>query len=143
MKQKAIIFLQVALGIVFVVSGLLLLKLTDEVQGFMRALPFVMIGLGCGAFGNGTGILVHNRILKGSPDLKKQMDINTNDERNVYISNRSKAKAYDIMTYVFGALILSFSLMNIDMIAIILLVVAYLLVHGCEIYYHVKYDKEM
>lgn len=34
------------------------------------------------------------------------MDIVRKDERNIAISNRAKAKAYDLMTYTFGALLL-------------------------------------
>ena len=48
-----------------------------------------------------------------------------------------------MMTFVFGALILSFGLMGVDMIALLLLVFAYLFVHGFAIYYRFKFDKEM
>lgn len=47
------------------------------------------------------------------------------------------------MTYVFGALMLSFALMAVDMIAVLLLVFAYLFVQGAAIYYHSKLEKEM
>ena len=48
-----------------------------------------------------------------------------------------------MMTFVFGALMVSFALMGVDMIAVLLLVFAYLLVHGFEIYYRLKFDREM
>lgn len=47
------------------------------------------------------------------------------------------------MILVFGALMVSFVLMKIDLRAIILLVFAYLFVVECRIYYRYKYDKEM
>ncbi len=37
----------------------------------------------------------------------------------------------------------SFALMGVDIVPILLLVFAYLFVHGCAIYYRLKYDKEM
>ncbi len=37
----------------------------------------------------------------------------------------------------------SFALMGVDMIAVLLLVFAYLFVHGFEIYYRLKFDREM
>lgn len=59
------------------------------------------------------------------------------------IANCAKAKAYEMMVYVFGALMISFALMRVDMIVILLLVFAYLFVVAYGIYYRVKYDKEM
>jgi hypothetical protein len=71
------------------------------------------------------------------------MEIERKDERNVSISNRAKAKAYDLMIYVFGALLLSFALIGVDMVEILLLVFAYLFVAGYGVFYRIKYDKEM
>ena len=48
-----------------------------------------------------------------------------------------------MMTFVYGALMVSFALMGIDMIAVLLLVFVYLLVHGFALYYRFKFDKEM
>ncbi|MEA4889917.1 MAG: hypothetical protein VB070_10685 [Clostridiaceae bacterium] len=45
--------------------------------------------------------------MKNNPEIQKQIEIEKNDERNVAMMNRAKAKAYDIMTFVFGALMLS------------------------------------
>lgn len=47
------------------------------------------------------------------------------------------------MTFVFGALMVSFALMGVDMIAVLLLVFAYLLVHGYAIYYRFRLEQEM
>ena len=46
------------------------------------------------------------------------------------------------MLYVFGALMLVFALMNVDMWPILLLVAGYLLVVGIFIFYLNKYQKE-
>ncbi|HYF75143.1 MAG TPA: hypothetical protein VD757_01040, partial [Candidatus Nitrosocosmicus sp.] len=75
--------------------------------------------------------------------IEKQLEIDRHDERNIAIGNRAKAKAYDMMIYVFGALLLAFALMDVDMTALLLLVFAYLFVVGYGIYYRIKYDKEM
>ena len=109
----------------------------------MRALPFVCIGLGCGAFGHGVSDIISRRAVTGHPEIQKQIDVEKNDERNISISNRAKAKAFDVMIYVFGALMVSFALMGVDMVAVLLLVFSYLFVEGCAIRYRCKYDKEM
>ena len=63
--------------------------------------------------------------------------------RYVAIANRAKAKAHDMMVFVFGALMLAFTLMGTDMTSVLLLVFAYLFVIGYAVYYRCKYDKEM
>ena len=65
------------------------------------------------------------------------------DERNVMIGSLAKAKGYDMMTYVFGALMVAFALMGAEWTVIIAMVVAYLFVHGYAIYFRVKLEKEM
>ena len=89
------------------------------------------------------GGMLSRKALKDSPDLQKQLEIEQKDERNIAISNSAKGKAFDIMLFVYGALMLSFALMQVDLAAILLFVFCYLLVLGCSIYYRVKYEKEM
>lgn len=109
----------------------------------MNALPYVCIGVGSGIFGHGMGNVIGRQAIKNSPDIQRQIAIDQRDERNIAISNRSKAKSYDLMIFVFGALMLSFALMGVDITAVLLLVFSYLLVIGYGVYYRFKYEKEM
>ena len=46
------------------------------VKGDVRStLAYVCIGLGCGMFGYGAGELIAGRVLKGAPELQRQMEI--------------------------------------------------------------------
>lgn len=141
--KKGMDYIATAIGVILLGTGLLLVKTLTFPQGFMMALPYVFVGIGCGIFGHGMGNIISRRVIKNSPNIQKQIEIEKNDERNVAIANRAKAKAYDMMTFVFGALMLSFALMGVDLIAVLLLVFSYLFVQGCGIYYRCKYDKEM
>ena len=47
------------------------------------------------------------------------------------------------MTFVFGALMVSFALMGVDLAAVLLLVAAYLFVEGSAVWYRVRFEKEM
>jgi hypothetical protein len=144
MKSKNIVdYISTTIGVILLVAGLLLVKTLVNPQGILRALPYVFVGIGCGAFGHGMGNIISRKAIKNSPDVQKQIKIDRNDERNITIANRAKAKAYDMMTFVFGALMLSFALMGIDMVAVLLLVFAYLFVEFYGVYYRCKYDKEM
>ncbi len=131
------------LGIVLVLLGLYFIKSVDNPKEFLLALPYVCIGVGCGAFGYGMGNLISDKAIQNYPDIKRQIEIEEKDERNIAISSRAKAKAYDIMTFVFGALMVSFALMGVDMIPILLFVFTYLFIQGYAIYYRCKYEKEM
>lgn len=143
MKKKNFNYLIAVVGLLLLATGLILLKVIVNPQGILLVVPYICIGLGCGAFGHGVGDIVNNRVAKNNPQLQKQMEIDKNDERNIAIANQAKAKAYDIMLYVFGALMVAFALMSVDMVAVLLLVAAYLFVVGFFIYYLNKYHKEM
>ena len=143
MKNKAFNWLLVAVGIILCAGGIIILKLASDPQGILRSIPYICIGLGCGAFGHGLGDLRSTGAIKNDPEIQKMVEINKNDERNIAISNRAKSKAYDIMLYVFGALMVSFAIMQVDLTVILLLVFAYLFVVFTSVYYLSKYNKEM
>ena len=123
--------------------GLLIILLSLGQSGSDSPWPYLCIGIGAGLFGQGTGELVSRRALRSSPEIRKQLEIAQKDERNVAIANRAKGKAYDMMTYAFGALIVSFALMRVEMAAVLMLVVVYLGVQGCTLYWRFRYEKEM
>lgn len=142
MKKKKDYVLTV-LGLLLLAVGLGLLKGIARPEGILFVLPYVCIGLGCGIFGYGTGNLVSCRVRKNNPELARQIEIEANDERNVMIAGLAKAKAYDLMIYVFGALMVSFALMRVEVTSVLLLVAAYLFVVGYGVYCRIKLEKEM
>ena len=95
--KKAFDYIVAISGLLLLGVGLALLKLIANPQGVMLTLPYICIGVGCGMFGHGLGNVVSNRVAKNNPELKKQIEIDKNDERNVAVSNQAKAKAYDMM----------------------------------------------
>ena len=131
------------LGLAMLVFGLYLVKTTDATEGILMTLPYVLIGIGCGLFGQGMGGVIERSVLKKHPELIKQKEIEVNDERNQQISNRAKAKAYDMMVFVFGALMIALALMNVDLAVVLLVVFSYLFVVGSGVYYRVKFEKEL
>lgn len=131
------------IGVFLILLGFVLLKTVSASQGFFAVLPYICLGFGCGAIGHGIGDLVNICTFKKYPKLKKQAEIEEKDERNIAVSNRAKGKAYDLMLYLFGALMIIFVLMDADLSVILLLVASYLIVTGVFIYYLVKYQKEM
>ena len=130
-------------GVLVCAGGLFLLKTVADPQGIMQALPFILIGIGCGAFGYGVGEAVKCRVLRKHPDLARQQQIESQDERNQAIDNIAKAKAFDLMIYVFAALLIAFALMGAEAKIIIPLVIGYLLIGFYRIYYQCRLAKKM
>lgn len=143
MKRKSIHLLLAGAGIALMVLGLFLLKTCDLSQGIWRVLPYCCLGVGSGLFGHGSGELIARRAMARDPALQRQLAIEQKDERNIAIANQAKSKAFDMMTVVFGALMVCFALMQIEMSAVLLLIFCYLLVQGTALYYRFKYEKEM
>lgn len=82
------------------------------------------------------GDVISGRAINSDSASKKKQDIK-NDERNMAIANKATGKAFDMMTFVFAALMLSFSLMWIDMVAVLPFVFAHLIVYGLALSYQI------
>ena len=143
MKRKVLESLLAAGGVLLMAAGLLLLRAFPEAEGAARVAPYLMVGLGSGMFGHGMGGIISRRALKGAPDVQKALEIERTDERNVMIGNAAKGKAFDLMTYLYGALTFSFAMMDIGIAPVLLLVAAHLFVHGYAVYWRIRLEKEM
>ena len=141
MKKSVKNYILTILGIAMLVTGLWLLKANP--LNSSTILPYLLVGFGCGIFGHNVGELTSKNILKKAPQVAKQLEIEENDERNITLRNRAQAKAYAIMLPVFGALLVSFALMGVDLKITLLFAAAYLFITGTSIYYRLKYEKEM
>lgn len=136
MKRKGSLLVAV-IGLAVVALGLFLMRGPERMP-----LPGILIGLGAGALGCGLSGALTERLSRKYPDMAGKT-VEQQDERNVAISNRAKARAYDLMVYVFGALMITFALMNADITMILLLIGAYLLIVACRIGFGMHYDKIM
>lgn len=143
MKQVRKEIVWIVVGVVLWGIAVLLLRQNPGNSGFWRALPYVCLGVGAGLLGQGIGRMVQRKALQSDPELARQQEIEAGDERNIQLAQRAKAKAFDLMVFVFGALLLVFALMGVEMTALLLLVAAYLLVQGYAVYCRVKLEKEM
>ncbi|MFA9464481.1 MAG: hypothetical protein ACERKN_09345 [Velocimicrobium sp.] len=127
-------------GVILLGIGFYLMKMLSDSQS---TLPYVCIGVGAGFLGGGMSEIIQKRAIGKNPKLAKELEITRLDERNVTIANKAKAKAYDMMVFIFGALMLTYTLMNADLKEILLLVASYLFIIGYGLYFRIKYDKEM
>ena len=136
MKRKGSALVAV-MGAAVVALGLYLMKAVDG------PLAGVCIGLGAGALGLGLSGVFSALVARKHPEVARQVAIEERDERNIAVQHRAKARAYDMMIYVFGVLMLSYALMNANLTVILMLVGAYLLIVACCIGFLVHYNKTM
>lgn len=143
MRKTILYVLFTLLGAGLFASGVYFIKTLEEPQGMWRALPYICVGLGCVILGHGIGKVVEQLAMKNNSVAAKQFEIDQKDERNIAIANRAKAKAYDMMIHVFGALIVAIALMGTDLMVVLLLALSFMFILGYSTYYRYKYDKEM
>lgn len=133
-------FLMLVLGIGMFAAGLLLIKNT-QLESLL--IPYLLIGFGAGLFGNALSEIVVTRVLKNNPELAKEDKINREDERNQLISARSKEKAFDMATYLLGALMLAYALMKENLAIVLSLVAVYLFIQFYALYWRFRLEKEL
>lgn len=141
-KVGQYVFLSVV-GFIIFAAGLLLLKMLPEADGILKVLPYICVGVGAGVFGGNLGTAIINNTIMKNPKMAKHVEIEEKDERNEVIRNKAKARAYDLMVFVYSAMLLAFALMQVNMYVILMLVIMYLFIIFTNVYYRTKYHKEM
>lgn len=131
------------LGLCLFVVGLVLVRYQNELPELATSIPYIFVGIGTGIFGHNLGSVLTVLSLRKDPTLAKSIEIEEKDERNVMINNTAKAKAYDLMILVYGALILLLALMEIHTPILLTAIAAYLFIVGTNIYYNLKFRKEL
>ncbi len=130
-------------GIGLVVVGFLLHKYSLSTDKMIVTIPYIFIGVGCGIFGHFMDNLIKYFSTKNHKELERQIQIDKNDERNILIAEKSKAKAYDLMIYLFVSILIILSLMGVDKLAIIMIVAIYLSIQIYALYWRSKFESKM
>lgn len=138
MKKKIVDRIVTGVGALLLIVGLVCVKTLNA-----QTLPYVCIGIGCGMFAHGLGEIISRRAMRSDPELVRKLEIEKNDERNIALADKSKAKAFDLSLYVFAALMLAFCLMEVEWTVTLLLTAAYVCVVSYWVYCRVQMDKKM
>lgn len=142
MKNKRVIpLICLMIGIILIASCLIGKDL--NIFETYKSLFGVMLGVGSGLFGSGFGQLISILMIDRNPILKKKQEIENNDERNIYINDKAKAKSFNIMEYAFPISILIVVLLDADIIITVIMIMSYIIMYSVYIYHLVKYTKEI
>ena len=131
------------LGVGLIVLGFFAHTMVTSTERGIAAVPYLLIGLGCGIFGHYMGNIISYFSTKNDEELKRQIEIEKNDERNRLIAEKSKSKAYDFMIYLFAAMLIMFSLMGADKLQIVIVVAIYLSMQIYALYWRSKFERTM
>lgn len=111
--------------------------------GYPKPVAGFCIGLGGWAVTVGITRLFTLHTAAADPEYSRRKRIEDNDERNLAVQNRAKAKGFDAMGIIFGVIMMIYVLINPDLIVILLLAAGYVAVYAVQMYYLSKYSKEM
>lgn len=129
--------LLIGAGMALVIAGGLI-KSED-----LKAVSGILIGGGAGLFGMSLANLITLWIEARNPHYRRQVQIDSQDERNQTINHTARSRAFSAFSPIFGVLMLIYVLIGEDMLPILLLVGAYLAVYGVYIFNLNKLNKEI
>lgn len=130
-------FAGVILGVCLVVVGIVLNdKTSKEITG-------LCFGVGAGLFGMFLSKLINLRIESKNPEAVRSKNIEVNDERNSAIRDRAGARTNRFLSYSLPVVALSFSLMDVELIATLFVCGLILVQAFVSIFYHGYYSKRM
>ena len=132
------------LGLVSVVAGIMVRPHTvDDTGTLLQAIPYLLISIGAGVFGRSIRFTFKRYATKTATPMAKQREIEEKDERNIALRNQAKAKAFDLMFYAIGALLITFAFTEVSKTVVLSLGGTYLIVLVSTIYYAIKVNKSM
>lgn len=141
-KAKNIVLLML-LGIVLVAAGIIGSFVFEKTSRTVTGAIGLCTGVGAGLISMNVAALIIRLYYKKHPDIKKQSDIDLKDERNISINMKAKAKAFDITIKTLIIIPFLLILTNSPLWMILAAIGIYLFGFSVQIYYMIRYNKEM
>lgn len=136
-KRLMLYALMLLLGVVILAAGLFGL---DESA---KTVSGMCIGIGAGLVGMNVAHFIIGFYYKRHPAAQKQSVIEANDERNITITDKSKAKAFDLTIKLLILIPFLLILADSPLWMTLSAVGVYLFGYGAQIYYTIRLNKEM
>ncbi len=109
----------------------------------VKAIGGILIGTGSGFIGLSLSFIIGKHIEHKNPELEKQARIENNDERNILIRYRAKAKAGDITQWFIMVICYITILISAPVWVSLSVVGVFLLYNILSMYLMTKYQKKM
>lgn len=124
-------------------GGGLLLVVLSIILHVQKPLSGAALGVGVSFFGLGLMYLLITNWESKRPNVRKQKEIEQNDERNTMIRDKAKAKAADITQWFIMGLVYMTILIESPLWVTLITVGVFMLYHILTSYYSNKYQKEL
>lgn len=142
-KGGRVIYILLTMGLLLVIGSVFALYFFGNEKFAYTVISYCIFGGGFGLLGDGIGRLNVARLEKKDPERMKLVNIEKNDERNIAIDEKARAKAYTLSVYLFSAVLVALAIMRVDIKALLLVLAADLLVLAYSLYIRIKLYKEM
>ena len=109
----------------------------------LNSLSGLLLGTGAGVFGANIAKLYFINLEKKNPDIAKENEIELQDERNILILQRAKAKSADIIQWLIMLIAYLEIFVNAPLWIILLTISVFVLYNIIQAYYINKFNKEM
>lgn len=130
--------------IIYILLGVIVLAVgIFVIRDNLKSVAGFCIGIGAGLIGMNVASLIMNLYYKKHPAIKKQSDIESKDERTVAITNKAKAKAFDIMIKILIFIPFLMILIDLPLWMILAAIALYILGFCLQTYLTIRYSKEM
>ena len=103
----------------------------------------ILLGTGAGAIGASIAKLYSINLEKKNPDMIKENEIELQDERNILIRQKAKAKSADIIQWLMMIIAYFAIFVNAPLWVILSTISIFILYNVIQIYYVNKFNKEM
>ena len=129
----------------FYISGIIISVIMIILSQFveLNSHSGILLGTGAGIIGASIAKLYTINLEKKNPDMIKENEIELQDERNVLIRQRAKAKSADITQWLIMIIAYLEIFVNAPLWIILLTVGIFVLYNIIQIYYINKFNKEM
>lgn len=124
-----------------IITSIIMIILSQFVE--LNSHSGILLGTGAGVIGASIAKLYFISLEKKNPDMIKENEIELQDERNVLILQRAKAKSADITQWLIMLIAYLEIFVNAPLWIILLTVGIFVLYNIIQIYYINKFNKEM
>lgn len=131
MKKEGIYYITIIIGVILLFIGVFIFKFN-----------VLLLASGWILFCFGTDKILTKRREEKDPEFKKIRKVVLNDERRIYIENKAKAKAYDLMIYLIAGVLLIYSYISASIVEVLSIVAVYTIIIGYRMFLTYKYSVE-
>lgn len=136
-------YILLIIGLMLVIVSAISFYFFSSERFAYTVVSYAIFGGGFGLLGDGIGRLNAARLEKKDPERMKIINIEKNDERNIAIDEKARAKAYTLSIYLFSAALVILAIMRVELKALLIVLCADLTVMIYSLYIRLKLYKEM